>query len=109
MWVSFFNEEAEKHLILHLKDYDSSRIFSIPSSSLSWKWSKMFKRTNIHVSPTVLRAWFATEMGELGVQNRYIDAFCCRVPKSILARHYTDYSPERLKRTYDKAGLKVLS
>jgi len=48
-------------------------------------------------------------MGELGVQDRYIDAFCGRVPKSILARHYTDYSPERLKRRYDKAGLKVLS
>jgi len=48
-------------------------------------------------------------MGELGVPDRYIDAFCGRVPKSVLARHYTDYSPERLKRIYDKAGLKVLS
>jgi intergrase/recombinase len=56
-----------------------------------------------------LRAWFATEMGELGVQDRYIDAFCGRVPKSILARHYPDYSPQRLKRMYDKAELTVLS
>jgi integrase len=109
MWVSFFNEEAEKHLVLHLKDNDSSRIFSIAPSTLAWKWSKMSKRINIHISPTVLRAWFATEMGELGVQDRYIDAFCGRVPKSILARHYTDYSPERLKRIYDKAELRVLS
>jgi len=38
-----------------------------------------------------------------------IDAFCGRTPKSILARHYTDYSPELLKRIYDKAGLKILS
>jgi intergrase/recombinase len=35
-------------------------------------------------------------MGELGVQDRYIDAFCGRVSKSVLARHYTDYSSERL-------------
>jgi len=109
MWVSFFNEEAEKDLLLHLKDSTSSRIFAVPSSTLAWGWSKISKRIEIHVSPTVLRAWFATEMGELGVQDRYIDAFCGRVPKSILARHYTDYSPERLKRIYDKAGLKVLS
>jgi hypothetical protein len=27
---------------------------------------------------------------------------------SVLARHYTDYSPERLKAIYDKAELKVL-
>ncbi|MEM3506079.1 MAG: hypothetical protein QW589_01440 [Candidatus Bathyarchaeia archaeon] len=38
----------------------------------------------------------------------YVDAFCGRVPRSILAKHYTDYSPERLKEIYDKAGLKVL-
>jgi hypothetical protein len=37
------------------------------------------------------------------------DALCGRVPKSILARHYIDYSPERLKRIYDRADLKVLS
>ena len=109
MWVSFFNKEAEKDLKLHLKDKNSPKIFAIASSTLAWRWSRMSKRIKIHVSPTVLRAWFATEMGELGVQDRYIDAFCGRVPKSILARHYTDYSPERLKRIYDKAGLKVLS
>ncbi|MCJ7635580.1 hypothetical protein MUP77_24720 [Candidatus Bathyarchaeota archaeon] len=48
-------------------------------------------------------------MGKLGVQDRYVDAFCGRVPQSILARHYTDYSPERLKEVYERAGLKVLS
>ncbi len=48
-------------------------------------------------------------ISELEVQDRYIDSFCDRVPRSILARHYTDYSPQRLKRIYDKAGLTVLS
>jgi hypothetical protein len=31
------------------------------------------------------------------------------VPRSILAKHYTDFSPEKLKEIYDKANLKVLS
>jgi len=48
-------------------------------------------------------------MGNLGVPDRYIDAFCGRVPKSVLAKHYTDYSPKKLKRIYEKADLKVLS
>jgi len=59
----------------------------------------------MHPHPSGARA---REMGELGVADRYVDAFCGRVPRSVLARHYTDFSPERLKRVYDKVGLKVL-
>lgn len=44
-----------------------------------------------------------------GVQDRYIDAFCGRVPGSILARHYGNYSPEVLKEIYEKAEIKILS
>jgi len=49
------------------------------------------------------------EMGRLRVPDRYVDAFCGRAPKTVLARRYTDYSPEKLKEIYDKAGLRVLS
>jgi intergrase/recombinase len=48
-------------------------------------------------------------MGRLRVPDRYVDAFCGRVPRSVLARHYTDFSPEKLKEIYEKANLKVLS
>ena len=48
-------------------------------------------------------------MGNLGVSDRYIDAFCGRTPKSVLARHYTDYNPERLRNIYEKANLKVVA
>ncbi|MBC7121028.1 MAG: hypothetical protein H5T33_05575 [Candidatus Methanosuratus sp.] len=48
-------------------------------------------------------------MSGLGVPERYIDAFCGRVPWSVLARHYTDYRPEKLKAIYDKEGPKALS
>jgi hypothetical protein len=47
-------------------------------------------------------------MGNLGVSDRYIDAFCGWTPKSVLARHYTDYNPERLKEIYDCAGIRIL-
>lgn len=52
--------------------------------------------------------WSTDEMGRLGVQDRYIDAFQGRTPKSVLARHYSDYSPEKLQVVYEKAGLKII-
>jgi intergrase/recombinase len=65
-------------------------------------------KTGLRITPQIMREWFCMELGSLGVQDRFIDAFCGRVPKSILARHYSDYSPERLREIYQKAKLKVL-
>lgn len=48
-------------------------------------------------------------MGALEMSDRYVDAFCGRTPKYVLARHYTDYNPESLHRICEEANLKVLS
>lgn len=61
-----------------------------------------------HTDSRVHRAWFATEMRELGVPDRFVDVFQGRAPRSV-AKHYTGKGLQRLKRIYDKAGLKVLS
>ena len=55
------------------------------------------------------RQWFACEMGKLGIADGYVDAFCGKVPKSVLARHYTNFSPDGLKEIYDGVRLNVLS
>jgi intergrase/recombinase len=67
------------------------------------------EKTGIRVTPQILRERFCSEMGRLGVPDRYVDAFCGRVPASVLAKHYTDFSPEKLQEIYERAGLKVLS
>jgi len=54
-----------------------------------------------------MRNQLCCEIGELGVPDRPIDAFC-EGAKSILSRHYTDYGSERLKRIYDTANLRTL-
>jgi integrase len=107
----FFNEETAKALKIllkgkHLKEDD--RVF--PSyKSIRQTWKSVSEQCGVKITPQILREWFCSEMGRLGVPDRYIDAFCGRVPKSVLAKHYTDYNPETLKEIYDKANLKVLS
>jgi len=51
----------------------------------------------MRITPQILREWFAREMGRLGVPDRHVDAFCGRVPRSVLARHYADFNLEKLK------------
>ena len=100
-WITFFNDEAKQVLI---KEYLPSRkdsnpkVFPFAKAGYQRLWKNAEKRTGVHITPQRLRNFFCCEMGRLGVPDRYVDAFCGRVPKSILARHYTDYSPHRLKR-----------
>ncbi len=66
------------------------------------------KGARISITSKVLRAWFSTEMGELGVPDRFIDVFQGRPPRTVLAKHYTGNGLKRLKRIYDKANLNIL-
>ncbi len=111
IWVAFFNGRAAETLkrYLEMRDDDDPRLFQMDPGNTLKTWRKAYKLTGTHITPQVLREWFACEMARLGVPDRYVDAFQGRVPKSVLARHYTDYSPEKLKEIYDRADLKVLT
>ena len=107
-WVSIFNEEAQEYLRQYLKtNPNPNRLFSYKHIRNAFKEAE--EATGVKVTPQILREWFCNEMANLGAPDRYIDAFCGRTPKTILAKHYTDYTPQRLKKIYDQAGLKVLS
>ena len=110
-WVSFYNDEAEHWLNIYLESRNdrSPKLFPHRKEDFCRMWREAREKTGIHISPQDLRFWFCSEMGSIGVSDRYVDAFCERVPRSILARHYTDYSPEWLKEIYDKVNLRVLS
>ena len=110
-WITFYNKEAEMVLNEHIntgeKD-EKRKLFPVTETYFRKRCLKIEKRKGIKITPQVLREWFCSEMGSLGAPDRYVDAFCGRTPKSVLARHYTDYSPRKLKEIYEKAGLKVL-
>jgi len=110
-WASCFNQETEQALREYLNGHaldPSAKLFSGNGDTLTERFKRASEASGIKITPQVLREWFACEMGALNVPDRFVDAFCGRVPRSVLARHYTDYSPERLKAIYDRAGLKVL-
>jgi integrase len=109
-WYGFFNEEAKGRLEEYLASRKGGKrkLFPMWMPGFKREWARASEGSGVKVTPKVLRFWFANEMARLGVPDRFIDAFQGRIPRSVLARHYTDYSLENLKQIYDKAGLKVL-
>ncbi|MEM2352025.1 MAG: integrase [Thermoproteota archaeon] len=100
-YVSFFNGEAEEWLL----KTGAVRV----SRFRVEKWFKQTSdKTGIRITAKTLREWFCSEMARLGIPDRYVDAFCGRVPRSVLAKHYSDYSIDRLKEIYEKANLRIL-
>jgi integrase len=107
-WVSVFNFEAQEYLRQYLNtNPNPNRLFSYKHIRSAFKEAE--EATGVKVTPQILREWFCNEMANLGVPDRYIDAFCGRTPKTILAKHYTEYTPQRLKKIYDQANLRVLT
>jgi integrase len=110
-WVSFFNDEAETVLNEYLatkKNSKSQRVFPMQREEAIKLWKTARDKTGLDITPQRLREWFCNEMLSKGVSDSYVDAFCGRVPKSVLARHYTDFSPEKLKGIYENAKLTIL-
>ena len=106
-YISFFNREAEE--AIKRLDLSGDKLFTVSDRQYKKLWKFAQRKSGLHITAKRLRDWFCYEMGSLGVNDRYIDAFCERTPKSVLARHYTDYNPERLRAIYEEANLKVLA
>jgi integrase len=108
--ITFYNGEAAAWLEKYLgaRKTNSEKLFVI--SDRAWRriWMAASKSAGVKITSKILRPWFATEMGELGVPDRFVDVFQGRAPRSVLAKHYTGKGLETLKRIYDKADLKIL-
>jgi integrase len=108
-WLTCFNDECANQLkeYLSMRTDKNPKLFPMSRVIEEKLWHKAIKKTGLRITPQLLRDWFCDEMGNRGVQDRYIDAFCGRVPKSVLARHYSDYSPQKMLKVYRKAKLRI--
>jgi integrase len=109
--VTFYNVETETWLKRYLAErhHNDSHLFVISDRKNREIWKTASKAAGIKISPQILRVWFSTEMGELGVPDRFVDMFQGRAPRSVLAKCYTGKGLEQIKRIYDKAELKLLA
>jgi integrase len=108
--ITFYNQEAAIWLDKYMNERKDNNEKLFPISDRAWRriWIKASKAASVRITSKILRAWFSTEMGELGVPDRFVDVFQGRAPRSVLAKHYTARGLETLKRIYDKADLQVL-
>ena len=109
-WFSFFNEEALEAYRRYRKKGGSvdGKLFK-GGTHINQVFRETSEKTGVKITCQLLREWFCNELLSKGVQEVYIDAFCGRVPKSVLGRHYTAYSPEVLTSVYRKADLRILN
>ena len=70
----------------------SVRLFPMPREEERRLWRVAKEKSELNITPQRLREWFCSEMLTLGVQECYVDAFCGREPRSVLTRHYADFS-----------------
>ena len=108
--ISFYNEEAEELILENVPSLldGESRAPVFPKYLRRKQWVRAWEKVGVKVTPQMLRVWFSAKMGELGVQDRYVDIFQGRAPRSVLAKYYTPREKLHLKQIYDRAGLRVL-
>jgi site-specific recombinase XerC len=110
-WISFFTQQTSDNLENHLitdefqaddSDYDNSRLFTVSDRYVQQAFKDASDALGISVNPHLLRTVFAEKCTQAKLADKYIDAFCGRIPQSVLSKHYTDYSPQALRKQYDK-------
>lgn len=106
-WISFVNQETMNFLNQYLDeisfDYeDNLKLFTTSSRVVQKDFEKSSEQIGFKINPHMLRKIFTEKCTQAGIKDKYIDALCGRISKSVIAKHYTDYSPDSLKREYKK-------
>lgn len=106
-WLSFVTQQTITILYEYLReinfDYeDESKLFSNSSRVVQNNFEQASEKLGFKLKPHTLRMIFTEKCTLAGIKDKYINAFCGRVSKSVLAKNYTDYSPTSLKREYEK-------
>ena len=108
---SFFTKQTSEYLNGYIQsdefqfeegNEDHSKLFTISVRTVEQAFKDISELMDIPLNPHLLRTIFAERCREAKIKNEYIDAFCGRTPKGMLEQHYTDYSPEALRKQYDE-------
>ncbi len=101
-WLSFMTNQVMEYFSDYIENLTTEKIFSIAYKSVQENFQKVSEETGIKINPHLLRTVFTEKCTKSGIEEKYIDAFCGRIPQSVIRKHYTDYSPEAMKIHYSK-------
>jgi integrase len=101
-WISFMTNQVSEFVESYLESLYDKKLFSLSYKSVQENFQKVSEETGVKIKPHLLRTVFTEKCTQAGIEEKYIDAFCGRISQNIIRKHYTDYSPEAMRRHYDK-------
>jgi len=105
-WISYITYQTaaylESYVEEELDNADNPNLFKFSYNTVQEAFQKASIQTGVFIKPHFLRTIFTEKCTQAGIEGKYIDAFCGRIPKKVLEANYTIYSPQSLRLQYDK-------
>ena len=101
-WISFVTHQVSDFIQTYVKSLHGDKLFPVSYKTVQENFQKVSKEIGIKIKPHLLRTIFTEKCTQAGLEEKYIDAFCGRMSQNVIRKHYTDYSPEAMRRHYDK-------
>ena len=104
-WLSFVTRQT----LVQVSDFvnkmnlqHDSNLFSISERTAQQNFKDASEYTGIIINPHLLRTVFTEKCTLAKIPDKHINAFCGRISEGMISKHYTDYSPSKLREQYDK-------
>jgi len=101
-WISFMTSQVSEYVQSYVESLYDDKLFSVSYKTVQENFQRISEETGIKIKPHLLRTVFTEKCTQAGIEEKYIDAFCGRISQNVIRKHYTDYSPEAMRRHYDK-------
>ena len=101
-WISFITHQVSTYVQSYVESLYTDKLFSVSYKTVQENFQRISEETGIKIKPHLLRTVFTEKCTQAGLEEKYIDAFCGRISQNVIRKHYTDYSPEAMRRHYDK-------
>ena len=94
--------QVSEYVQSYVESSYTDKLFLVSYKTVQENFQRISEETGIKIKPHLLRTVFTEKCTQAGLEEKYIDAFCGRISQNVIRKHYTDYSPEAMRRHYDK-------
>jgi len=101
-WISFITHQVSQYVQSYTESLYTDNLFPVSYKTVQENFQRVSEETGIKIKPHLLRTVFTEKCTQAGIEEKYIDAFCGRISQNVIRKHYTDYSPEAMRRHYDR-------